>query len=135
MRDCSTRLGDGVQAQELADAQHAHASPLDWAESGLEQRAGFLAAEELGVSGRWRIVAWTIVNNHARSAIARIAAGHPAAAGRAALSGSPVYDHALTSGVDAALTIGAAATVIALIITLPAIRVRREDLPDSPLLA
>jgi hypothetical protein len=36
-------------------------------------------------------------------------------------------------GVTAALTIGAAATVLALIVTLVAIRVRREDFPDSPL--
>jgi hypothetical protein len=60
-------------------------------------------------------------------------AGHAAAAGHAALAGSPVYHHALTAGVEAALTIGAAATVAALIITLVAIRVRREDLPASPL--
>ncbi len=72
-------------------------------------------------------VAWTIVNNHVRHSLAGASAGH------AALSGSPVYDHALTAGVTAALTIGAAATVLALIVTLVAIRVRREDLPDSPL--
>jgi len=41
--------------------------------------------------------------------------------------------HALTAGVHAALTIGAAATVPALIVTLAAIRVRRKDLPDNPL--
>jgi MFS family permease len=49
-------------------------------------------------------VAWTIVNNHVRHAAA--------------------YGHALTSGVDAALTIGAAATVLALSVTLVAIRTR-----------
>ena len=49
------------------------------------------------------------------------------------LPGSPIYDHALTTGVNVALTIGAAATVLALIVTLAAIRVRREDLPDGPL--
>jgi EmrB/QacA subfamily drug resistance transporter len=64
-------------------------------------------------------VAWTIVNNHARRSSAQ--------------PGSPAYAHALSSGVTAALTIGAAATVLALIVTLAAIRVRREDLPDSPL--
>ena len=47
----------------------------------------------------------------------------------------PVYDHALTSGDTAALTIGAAATVLALIATLAAIRIRREDFPETPLLA
>lgn len=49
------------------------------------------------------------------------------------MAGSARYGHALTSGVDAALTIGAGATVVALIVTLVAIRARREDLPDSPL--
>jgi hypothetical protein len=93
-------------------------------------------------------VAWTIVNNHVRHALARVPAGHSAghaiaaghgasaqhaAAGHAALAGSQLYHHALTAGVDAALTIGAAATVVALIVTLVAIRVRREDLPASPL--
>jgi EmrB/QacA subfamily drug resistance transporter len=78
-------------------------------------------------------VAWTVVNNHVRSAIAHAAAGHSATAGHAALPGSPLHRHALTAGVQAALSIGAAATVLALIVTLVAIRVHREDLPDSPL--
>src|SRR5215470_2481055 len=78
-------------------------------------------------------VAWTIVNNHVRHALAHVPAGHLASARHAALPGSPIYHHALTAGVQAALTIGAAATVVALIVTLVAIRVRREDLPDSPL--
>jgi EmrB/QacA subfamily drug resistance transporter len=66
-------------------------------------------------------VAWTIVNNRVRQSPAH-----------AALPGSPLYAHALTSGVTAALTIGAAATVAALVVTLVAIRVRRQDLPDNP---
>jgi hypothetical protein len=47
--------------------------------------------------------------------------------------GSLVYDHSLSAGVTAALTIGAVATVLALVVALVAIRVRREDLPDTPL--
>ena len=47
--------------------------------------------------------------------------------------GNAVYDHALATGVTAALTIGAGATVLALVVTLVTIRVRRQDLPDSPL--
>jgi hypothetical protein len=47
--------------------------------------------------------------------------------------GGPVYDHALAAGVTTALTIGADATVLALIVTLITIRVRREDLPDGPM--
>jgi hypothetical protein len=42
-----------------------------------------------------------------------------------------VYGHALSAGVTAALSIGAAATVLALIVTLITIRVRREDLPSG----
>jgi hypothetical protein len=38
-------------------------------------------------------------------------------------------------GARVPMTIGAAATVLALIVTLAAIRVRREDVPDSPLSA
>jgi MFS family permease len=72
-------------------------------------------------------VAWAVVNNDVRHALAHASARHPV------LPGSPIYDHALTAGVNAALAIGAAATVLALIVTLAAIRVRREDLPDGPL--
>ena len=68
-------------------------------------------------------VAWTIVNNDVRHSLTRAAAG----------PGGPAYAHALTAGVTAALTLGAAATVVALVVTLVAIRVRREDLPDSAL--
>jgi hypothetical protein len=73
-------------------------------------------------------VAWTIVNDHVRTA---------AAAGAAGVAGPArqVYQHALSDGVTAALTIGAAATVLALVVTLATIRVRREDLPASPMRA
>jgi len=71
-------------------------------------------------------VAWTIVNSHFRAGIARAAA----TASRAPIR--QIHDHALSDGVTAALTIGAAATVLALIVTLASIRVRRQDLPDSP---
>jgi hypothetical protein len=65
-------------------------------------------------------VAWSVVGNHARAA-------------GAGAAGGPAYGHALATGVTAALTIGAAATLLALAVTLITIRVRREDLPASPL--
>jgi hypothetical protein len=76
-------------------------------------------------------VAWAVVSSHVRNSL-----GHITATGRATAAvqpGSPVYDHALSAGVTAALTIGAGATVLALVVTLIAIRVRREDLQESPL--
>jgi Na+/melibiose symporter-like transporter len=72
-------------------------------------------------------VAWTVVNDHAKAAIAR------AAAAGTGVSVQQIHASALSAGVTAALTIGAAATILALIVTLLTIRVRREDLPDSPL--
>jgi hypothetical protein len=59
-------------------------------------------------------VTWTVVNSKLHSA------AHPG------------YAHALASGVASAMVIGAAASVLALVITIVAIRVRREDLPDGP---
>jgi hypothetical protein len=64
-------------------------------------------------------IAWTVVNSHVRDSLGRVSAGHVAVQ-----PGSPIYHHALSAGVTAALTIGTAATVAALIVTLVAIRVR-----------
>jgi EmrB/QacA subfamily drug resistance transporter len=79
-------------------------------------------------------VAWTAVSNRLHSPPGALAAGQAGAGTgqRAALAGE-IYRHALSSGVTAALTMGAAATVVALAVTVAAIRVRREDLPASPL--
>jgi EmrB/QacA subfamily drug resistance transporter len=77
-------------------------------------------------------VAWTVVNRHVRDSLSHVAAGHNLAA-HAAGPRNPIYIHALSSGVTTALTMGAAATMLALIVTVIAIRVRREDLPDGPL--
>jgi EmrB/QacA subfamily drug resistance transporter len=60
-------------------------------------------------------VAWSVASHHARAA------------------GGQASGHALAQGVTAALTIGAAATLLALAVALVTIRVRREDLPASPL--
>jgi hypothetical protein len=65
-------------------------------------------------------VAWTIVNDHARAAIARAAA----AGGQVPIR--QIHDHALAAGVTAALTIGAASTVLALVVTVVTIRVSRQ---------
>jgi len=86
----------------------------------------------VGLAGNGR-GGWTLVNRHGRGSLSHVAAGHNLAGPAAARPGSPIYDHALSSGVTTALTMGAGATVLALIITVIAIRVRREDLPDSPL--
>jgi hypothetical protein len=79
-------------------------------------------------------VAWTSFNHHVKSSLAHIApAVHHAAAHVAAnvSPGTPIYDHALSSGVTRGLTLGAAGAVVAFLVALATIRVRREQLPQG----
>jgi len=73
-------------------------------------------------------VTWSVVNNDVRNAISHLTAASAATA----RPGGPVYDHALTSGVSDALAIGAGTTLLALLVTLVMIRIRRADLPSVP---
>ncbi len=77
-------------------------------------------------------VAWTVVNGQLRDSLSQAAADHGLAGRSLPGPGSPIYDHALSSGVTTALTMGAGAALLGFIITVIAIRVRREDLPDGP---
>jgi EmrB/QacA subfamily drug resistance transporter len=64
-------------------------------------------------------VSWTVVSHHIRSSLHTLASTAGPAAARHAIvqPGSPLYDHALTSGVRVALGIGAGATVVGLIVS------------------
>ena len=81
-------------------------------------------------------VAWTAVANSVRSqltaaAAAAAKAGHPvpAAAGRSVPAA--IYQHALATGFSRGFEVSAGIAVLALIVTLAAIRVRRADLDGS----
>jgi EmrB/QacA subfamily drug resistance transporter len=63
-------------------------------------------------------VAWSTFNHHVHAA----AAVSP---------GSPLYDHALSSGVMQGLTVGAVGAALAFLVALATIRVRREELPKG----
>jgi predicted MFS family arabinose efflux permease len=83
-------------------------------------------------------VAWSTFNHHVRDSLAHLAAPASHAAGHVAnhavtavSPGSPIYDHALSSGVTRGLTLGAAGAVVAFAVALATIRVRREDLPKG----
>jgi EmrB/QacA subfamily drug resistance transporter len=80
-------------------------------------------------------ISWTVINHHIRNSVHALAAAGPAAHQVITPPGSPLYHHALTTGIRTALTIGVGAAVLALIVALIAIRVRKEDLPDSPMVA
>jgi hypothetical protein len=84
-------------------------------------------------------VAWTVVANTTRSSAAAAAAkaGHPLA-GTAAQVQAAIYDHALSVGFGRGFEVSAGIMLIALIVTIAAIRVKRADLagghtpPASP---
>jgi EmrB/QacA subfamily drug resistance transporter len=65
-------------------------------------------------------VAWTVVNHHIKDAMTHPAGHLPAGA---------IVDRALSAGVTAALTMGAAATVVALAVTLATIRATGRSRP------
>ena len=79
-------------------------------------------------------VAWTVVANTARSSAASVAsatrAGHPPA-GTAAQIKTAIYDHALSVGFSRGFEVSAGIMLIALIVTLAAIRVKRADLAGA----
>ncbi len=80
-------------------------------------------------------VAWTVVANTARhSAAAAAKAGHSlhvtAAQAKAAQTG--IYNHALAIGFSRGFEVSAGIMLLALIITIVAIRVRRADLAGTP---
>ena len=79
-------------------------------------------------------VAWTVVANTTRSSTAAAAAaakaGHPLA-GTAAQVKTAIYDHALSAGFGRGFEVSAGIMLIALIITITAIRVKRADLASA----
>jgi EmrB/QacA subfamily drug resistance transporter len=79
-------------------------------------------------------VAWTVVANSIRTQTAHAAAvaahaGHPARPGQAALTG--IYHHALATGFSRAYLVAAGAMLLALVITIVAIRIKRADLAGA----
>jgi EmrB/QacA subfamily drug resistance transporter len=89
----------------------------------------------LGVLGT---VAWTVVADTARNsaasakaaAIAAARAGHPLhlAPAQARVAQAGLYDHALATGFSRAFLVSAGIMVLALVVAIAAIRVRRQDL-------
>jgi hypothetical protein len=77
-------------------------------------------------------VAWTAVANSIRSqAAAATAAGHPAHAAAAAGLPTSIYQHALAYGFSRGFEVSAGIMLLALVVTLAAIRVRRADLDGT----
>jgi predicted MFS family arabinose efflux permease len=76
-------------------------------------------------------IAWSAFNHHVKSALSDLSAPAVHAASHAISPGSPIYDHALSSGLTRGLTLGTAGAAVAFVVALITIRVRREDLPKG----
>jgi hypothetical protein len=82
-------------------------------------------------------VAWTVVSNSARSQVTALAAaaaktGHAVHATGGQIPRA-IYDHALATGFSRGFLVSSGIAVIALVITLAAIRVKKEDLAGDPM--
>ncbi len=114
-----------VAMSRVADQESGVASSL---RNTGQQVGGSIGLAVLGT------VAWTVVANstgaataHATSAAGR--AGHPPRPSQAALTA--IYHHALATGFSRAFLVAAGVMVLALIITIAAIRIQRADLGEA----
>jgi hypothetical protein len=76
------------------------------------------------------IVAWTVVANTARNSAADAKAGHPLA-GTAAQVKTAIYDHALSVGFGRGSEVSAGIMLVALIITIAAVRSSAPTWPGT----
>jgi EmrB/QacA subfamily drug resistance transporter len=83
-------------------------------------------------------VAWTVVSNSIRAQVTAAAAaaakaGHAVSAASGSNIPKAIYDHALATGFSRGFVVSSGIAVLALVITLVAIRVKREDLAGDPM--
>jgi EmrB/QacA subfamily drug resistance transporter len=114
-----------VAMSKVADKESGVAASL---RNTGQQVGGSIGLAVLGT------VAWTAVANsiHAQTAHAAAAAaraGHPARPSQAALTA--IYHHALATGFSRAFLVTAGVMLLALIITIVAIRIKRADLGEA----
>src|SRR6266700_381224 len=114
-----------VAMSRVADEESGVAASL---RNTGQQIGGSLGLAVLGT------VAWTAVANSIRTQTAHATAGaahagHPARPGQAPLTA--IYHHALATGFSRAYLVAAGAMLLALIITIVAIRIKRADLAGA----
>jgi len=116
-----------VGLSKVANADSGAASSLL---NAGQQIGGCLGLAVLGT------VAWSAFANSARSqsakamqaAAAAARAGHPLSSAKLAAAQTAITDHALSVGFSRAFIVGAGITLLAFVITVITIRVRREDM-------
>ena len=116
-----------VAMSKVADKESGVAASL---RNTGQQVGGSIGLAVLGTVA-WSVVANSIHAQTTRAATTTAQGGHPARPGQAALTA--IYHHALTAGFSRAFLVTAGIMLLALIITLAAIRVRRADLGEARL--
>src|ERR1035438_4109874 len=122
--------GSGITLVALSKVEDRDAGLASSLLNTGQQVGGSIGLAVLGT------VAWTVVSNTARSSAAAAAAaakaGHPFH-GTVAQAKAAIYDHALAVGFSRGFEVSAGIALLALIITIAAIRVRRADLAGTAL--
>jgi EmrB/QacA subfamily drug resistance transporter len=114
-----------VAMSGVADAESGVAASL---RNTGQQVGGSIGLAVLGTVA-WTVVASSVHAQTARAAAAAARAGQPARPGQAALTA--IYRHALAAGFSRAFLVMAGVMLLALVITIAAIRVRRADLGEA----
>ena len=78
-------------------------------------------------------VAWTVVSNSVRGQLTTAAAAGHAVHATGGQIPRAIYDHALAAGFSRGFLVSAGLAVLALVVTLAAIRVKRADLAGDPM--
>jgi EmrB/QacA subfamily drug resistance transporter len=114
-----------VAMSGVADAESGVAASL---RNTGQQVGGSIGLAVLGTVA-WTVVASSIHAQTARAAAAAARASQPARPGQAALTA--IYRHALAAGFSRAFLVMAGIMLLALVITIAAIRVKRADLGEA----
>ena len=114
-----------VAMSGVADAESGVAASL---RNTGQQVGGSIGLAVLGTVA-WTVVASSIHAQTARAAAAAARASQPARPGQAALTA--IYRHALAAGFSRAFLVMAGVMLLALVITIAAIRVKRADLGEA----
>ena len=80
----------------------------------------------------WSAFATSIRSQAAAATAAAARAGHPLPPAAARQLSAAIYRHALTTGVSRGFEIAAGILLLALLVTIAAIRIRRADLDGTP---
>jgi hypothetical protein len=125
-----TAVGFGLQFVPLSLVALSHVREQDTGVAASLLNTGQQVGGSIGLAVLGT-VAWTVVANYPHTAPTHAHAGQPPQSGGSAAA--TIYRHALAAGFSRGFLVAAGIAVLAFLITVCAIRVRRADLAGSPI--